>query len=98
MTATVPTQEQVDQIAQELAPDVVRIRCREDLDWYGDPALRFRVILSDEASQRPRLAEVARKVRTAVSDRLRLSESDRIPFFRFRSQSEQEKIREASWE
>ncbi len=50
MIATLPTQEQVDRIAHDLAPDVVRIRLNIAQDWSGDPAIYFRVILSDEAS------------------------------------------------
>ncbi|MGA2214082.1 MAG: hypothetical protein ABSH31_12470 [Bryobacteraceae bacterium] len=39
MIATLPTQEQVDRIARELAPDVVRIRLNVRHDWSGEPAL-----------------------------------------------------------
>ena len=98
MTATTPTQEQVDQIAQQLAPDVVRIRFRLAEDWSNDPAIYFRIILSDEASQPGRLSEVVKTVRGKLNDSFGLWESDRIPYLRFRSQSEQEKLREASWE
>jgi hypothetical protein len=38
MTSTLPTQEQVDQIARSLALDVVRIRMREERDWADHPA------------------------------------------------------------
>ena len=98
MITTAPTQEQVDHIARELAPDVVRIRLRLGEDWSNDPAIYFRIILSDEASQPGRLSEVVRTVRGKLNDSFNLWESDRIPYLRFRSQSEQEKIREASWE
>ena len=59
MTASAPTQEQVDAIAKELAPDVVGIRFKADFDWYGDPALHFKVILSDDASRSVRLLETS---------------------------------------
>jgi hypothetical protein len=98
MTETLPTQEQVDQVARELAPDVVRIRLDVTEDWSGDPALYFRVILSDEASRREPLLAVTRLVRARVVEELRLEESDRYPYFRFRSESEQAKLREQLWE
>ena len=98
MTASIPTQEDVDRIARELAPDVVRIRFRTGYDWIDGPAIYFRVILSDDASRRERLGKVGRMVRDRLSDSFRLWESERIPYFRFRSQSEQASIREASWE
>jgi hypothetical protein len=60
MIATLPTQQQVDRIERKLVPDVVRIRFTEAQDWSGDPAIYFRVTLSDEASRRDRLADVAR--------------------------------------
>jgi hypothetical protein len=67
-------------------------------DWSQDPAIYFRVILSDEASQGDRLADVAGRVRSKLSDELRLGELDHYPYFRFRSQSEQAKLREKAWD
>ena len=99
MTETLPTQEQVDEIARDLAPDVVRIRFQADSDWSGDPALHFKIILSDDAIRSDRLPEVRERVRARLFDDLGLSwSSGRIPYFRFRAESEQSKIREASWE
>ena len=98
MIATLPTQEQVDRIARDLAPDVVRIRLNVSRDWSQDPAIYFRVILSDEASLGDRLADVAGRVRSTLFDELRLDELDHYPYFRFRSQSEQAKLREKAWD
>jgi hypothetical protein len=98
MIATLPTQQQADRIARELAPDVVRIRLNVAQDWSGDPAIYFRVTLSDEASRRDRLADVTRLVREKLSDELRLDELEHISFFRFRSQSEQTTLRDPKWE
>ena len=98
MIATLPTQEQVDRIARDLAPDVVRIRLNVRPDWSGEPALYFRVILSDEASRRERLSEVTGRVRALLSDKLRLDGLEHIPYFRFRSQSEQANLQEKAWD
>jgi len=89
MTATLPTQTQVNRISQDLAPDVVRVRLSIGQDWSGDPAVYFRVTLSDEASQGDRLADVTGFVSGKLFDELGLSDLDHIPYFKFRSQSEQ---------
>ena len=93
-----PTQEQVDQIVRELAPDVVRIRFTADWDWTGDPAFHFKIVLSDDAMRSERFLEVRGRVRARVVEGMGLADSGRIPYFRFRGESDQAKIREASWE
>jgi len=97
MTATLPTQALVDRIARDLAPDVVRIRLDVTPDWTGDPALYFRVTLSDEASRRRPLLDVTGLVRAKVAEELRLEELDHHPYFRFRSYSEQAKLQDPAW-
>jgi len=97
MIATLPTQEQVDRVARDLAPDVVRIRLDVTTDWTDDPALYFRVTLSDEASRRRPLRDVTGLVRAKVAEELRLEELDRHPYFRFRSYSEQAELQDPAW-
>ena len=94
MTATLPTQEQVDRIAQELAPDVVHIRLQMGQDWSYDPAIYFRVVLSDEASQLDRLGKTAKRVRETLYEKLNLLELTHLSYIRFRSKSEQAKMRD----
>jgi hypothetical protein len=96
MIASLPTQEQVDRVARDLAPDVVRIRFSVRDDWSGTPSFYFRVTLSDEASER--LSEATSRVREKVSEDLRLNEFEHFPYFRFRSQSSQARLREAAWD
>ena len=98
MIATFPTQGRVDEIALELAPDVVRIRFNVAEDWAEHPAIYFRVILSDEASRGERLADVTTRVSEKLFDGLGLAALDHIPYFRFRSQSEQAKLQDKAWE
>jgi hypothetical protein len=97
MTATLPTQEQVDRIARDLAPDVVRIRVTAKPDWMGTPSLYFRVTLSDEASRREPLRNLTGLVRAKVAEELRLEDLDMHPYFRFRSSSEQAKLQDPQW-
>lgn len=98
MTATLPTQEQVDKIAREFAPDVIRIRFRVAPDWSEHPAIYFRVLLADHASRGDQLANITGRVRAALSDQLGLASLDHIPYFRFRSQSEQAQLKDPAWE
>ena len=98
MTATLPTQEQVDRIAQDLAPDVVSIGFRIGRDWSDDPAIYFRVILSDEASQPDRLFQTTKKVSNKLHEELGLDNLDHFPYIRFRSRSEQAKLQDPAWD
>lgn len=97
ITAALPTQEQVDRIAEELKPDVVRIRFQIGRDWSDDPSIKFRVVLSDEASRPERLPESTAKVRDHLAASLRLEDLDHIAYFRFRSRSEQEALGGEQW-
>jgi hypothetical protein len=97
MTGTLPDREQVERIARDLAPDVVRIRFHVGRDWSEHPAIYFRVVLSDAASRRDRLVKVVETVRERLFNELGLPNSDPIPYFRFRSQSEQETLKDQAW-
>jgi len=97
MIAAIPTQEDVNLVARELAPDVVRIRFRIAEDWSGHPAMYFRVILSDEVSW-DRLEDVTGRVKEKVFDELGLAALAHIPYFRFRSESEQATLQDAAWD
>lgn len=98
MIVTRPNKEQVEQIARDLAPDVVRIRFNVAQDWSEHAAIYFRVVLSDAASRPDRLAEVTGTVSARLFEQLGLSESDLIPYFRFRSQNEQAKLKDEAWD
>ncbi|MBI4905105.1 MAG: hypothetical protein HY820_15835 [Acidobacteria bacterium] len=98
MTATAPKQAEVDQIAKEFAPDVVRIRLEVGQDWAEYPALYFRVIVSDDVARSEHPQAVTQAVRAAVEERLQLSGSEWTAYFNFRTVSEQAKLKEASWE
>jgi hypothetical protein len=84
---------------EKFAPDVVRIRYHTGFDWNGDPAIFFRILLSDHASRRENLGDIARRVDRELFDEfLRLGESDYFPYTTFRSKSEQDKLKDPQWE
>jgi hypothetical protein len=98
LTAAKPIQGCVDEIARELSPDVVSIRSSPGLDWSEHPAIYFRVIISDSASRGDKLARITSEVSRRVADELGLATSERIPYFRFRSQSEQAQLNDPAWD
>ena len=85
-------------VEQMLAPDVVRIRHTIGSDWSGEPALFLRVILSDSASRPDRLHQVRSRVSAVISRQLDpLNKWGLFPYLKFRSQSEQAVLQEATW-
>jgi len=87
----------ISDVVRKLAPDVQHIRYDIAEDWSGDWAIYFRVVVSDEASAQPRLRDVANKVESGLAERLDFSGMGLLPYFNFRSVSEQAALREEAW-
>jgi len=84
---------------EKFAPDVIRIRYHTGFDWNGDPAVFFRILLSDTASLHENLVDIAPRVDRELFDEfLRLGESDYFPYTTFRSKSEQDQLQDPQWE
>lgn len=98
ITATDQMQDEVERVVREFSPDVVRIRFRRMEDTTGDPAIYFFTILSDEASRTERLKVVAPLVSGKLYRLVHQLEPDRLCYPHFRSESEQERIKELRWE
>jgi len=95
-------QAQLDQAIAELnpalGPDVVRLRYTLGQDWTGDPAIFFRILLSDRASRRDQLYTVTTRIRDAVVQHLEPFEQwGVLPYFSYRSQAEQAVLEEEAW-
>ena len=83
----------VDRAARHLAPHVVRIIPTLGNDWTGEPAVFFMVILSDAASLRDQLLSISNQVSQAIVQQVQpLEKWGVLPYFNFRSQSEQAKL------
>lgn len=81
---------EVERIAQRLAPQVVTIIPTLGNDWSGEPAVFFMVILTDASSGRDQLLDVSNEVSEAVVRKVQpLERWGVLPYFNFRSQSEQ---------
>jgi hypothetical protein len=99
MTDTLPTQEQVDRVAKELAPDVVRIKMLRTRDHDGDRILEFLVLMADEAAPPGKVHPLAQRVRAKLKQELGLDNlEDYYATYSFRRTSEQETLREKRWE
>jgi len=96
MTISELSQEELDRVAKELAPDVVYMRATIGPDWTGDPSIHFRVVLSDTVGLE-RVGEVAQHVRSKVLAEFRRFEQDLIPYFDFRELSEPQLRDDAEW-
>ncbi len=76
-------------------PGVVNLRYTIDNDWSGDPAVFFWITLSDEAAHPTVLPQTTRQIRNFITQQLDpAGQWDLIPYFNFRSQSEQAKLKE----
>ncbi len=88
----------ITQIEEVLKPDVVRILHTIENDSSGEPAIFFRVLLSDAASKPDRLHDVTGRVRAFIYRQIDpLNSWGLVPYIRFRSESEQAMLRERAW-
>ena len=83
----------IDELA--LPDGVVKLRYTVGDDWSGDPAIFFWVTLSDEAARRPVLHRMSRRVQDLIAERIDpMREWGLIPYFSFRSESEQAMLKD----
>ena len=83
----------VDRATRQLAPDVVDIMPTLGNDWSGAPAVFFMVILADAASRREQLLRVTNQISSFIVQQVQpLEQWGVLPYFNFRSQSEQARI------
>jgi hypothetical protein len=76
-------------------PGVVNLRYTFDEDWSGDPAIFFWITLSDVAARREVLSQNSRRITEFITQRLEpIGQWGLIPYFNFRSQSEQANLKE----
>jgi hypothetical protein len=93
--------QKVQEVAKEFPDDVVRIRHSFSRDWAGDPAIYFKIVLTDDAPGRHSLHELTHGIENALIKHLALFESAYSvynPYFNFRTKSEQERSKEPAWE
>lgn len=86
-------QSAVQQAAKLLGPHVVDVSWTLGNDWSGEPAVFFMVILSNAGSRRDQLLGTTSQVSNAITQMVQPFEQwGVLPYFNFRSESEQAKI------
>jgi hypothetical protein len=90
--------ETLKRLPMEFRGDVLRIRHSFSYDWDGEPAIFFRIVLSDAASRSDRLADITGLVGGRVFDELGLAQSEYTPYFYFRSEAETNELKDPEWE
>ena len=89
---------ELDNDVKALAPfpaGVVNFRYTVENDWSGDPAIFFWITLSDGAARQAVLSQTSRRIMDFITQRLDpIGQWGLIPYFNFRSQSEQANLRE----
>jgi hypothetical protein len=93
--------QRVEEVAKKFPGEVVRIRHSFSRDWDGDPAIYFRIIFTDDAVKRYPLSDLTHRIEDALIEDLALYTSEYsvyIPYFDFRTRSEQERSKDPKWE
>jgi hypothetical protein len=93
--------QRVDEVAKKFPDEVVRIRHSFSRDWDGDPAIYFRIVFTDDAVKRYPLWELTHRVEDALIEDLALFTSEYsvyIPYFNFRTKTEQDEVKSPEWE
>ena len=70
----------VAEVVHDLSPAVQRINYEIARDWSGEWAIFFKVLLSDEASDRNHLRLIATSVVSQVSDKLDIPSLGLFPY------------------
>lgn len=92
--------QRVDEVAKKFPGEVVRIRHSFSHDWDGDPAIYFRVLLTDNARRNFRLSELTERIGNTLVKDLAIYEqySEYIPYFSYRTTREQDELKDPEWE
>ena len=89
---------QIERTKQRLGPEVVRVKHTVGEDSGGDPCIYFRIVLADWAVREETLYDVTHRIEAVFFDEVRPYENwGLIPYFSFRSQSEQAALKDLSW-
>jgi hypothetical protein len=77
-------------------PEVVNWRYTLENDWSGDPAIFFWITISDDVARPPNLSSITHQIKKVINGHLDpLHEWGMMAYLNFRSQSEQEELKEA---
>jgi hypothetical protein len=76
-------------------PGVVNLRYTLDEDWSGESAIFFWITLADDAARKSVLSQTSRRIMDFITQGLDpMAQWGLLPYFNFRSQSEQANLKE----
>jgi hypothetical protein len=83
---------------RKLPNEAVRVNYNLGTDSTGEPSIFFRIVLTDAASKEDKLAQVTDRIAMMLFDGIRPHENwGLLPYFSFRSKSEQEQRNDPEW-
>jgi hypothetical protein len=90
--------EAIARVEPLLGADVVRLKYDVQEDWSGEPAIYFKVLLTDDAAKRNHRRSVTRQIEDVIETNLEPRRAwDLFPYYRFRAKSEQDELRDPRW-
>ena len=88
----------VDQSIRKLGKEAVRVNFNIGEDTGGDPSIFFRIILTDAASAEATLIDVTNRIESKLNHEIHPLENwGLIPYYSYRSKSEQAKRNDPEW-
>lgn len=90
-------EKRIEKAKRKLGSEVVRANHSLGTDWSGDPAIYFRIVLTDAASQEDGLVDVTLRISTFLTDEIRPYELGLIDYCSFRSKSENDARHDPGW-
>jgi hypothetical protein len=89
---------EIEKAKRKLGKEAVRVNYSLGTDSTGESSIFFRIVLTDAASREDKLAEVTGRIAKALFDEVRPYENwGLLPYFSFRSKSEQEERNDPEW-
>src|SRR5450755_4205254 len=90
-------EEEIKRASARFGPEVVRLKYNLQGDNDGDPAIYFRIVLTDSASREESLGDVGDNIENITREEIRPYEKGLYAYFSFRSQSEQAMMNDPEW-
>lgn len=89
---------QFERAKARMGPEVVHVTYRLREDHAGDPGIFFRITLADEAAKERVISDVAGRVENILLDEIHPLENwGLIPYFNYRSYSDQQEHPSPNW-
>ena len=88
---------EIERAKQKLGPEVVRVKHVFQEDSSGEPAVYFRIVLTDPATSRDNLLKVGNSIEQILRDEIRPYNWGLRMYVRFRGESEQAKMTDSAW-